>query len=200
MKYVILSNFGSKNEEKIFHSKPLLVLLQWLSRCPTLSLLMPQRPSSLCLQPAWCWWLSTYCTCTFGDSSSGYGFSQSLAMGGFSTQDYGLSKARVPPPEPFSIAGWSFSHVARSPDVHPPKGKSCPLPFSKTSPIMTCGQDVVENVGFYQNCGLVCRFVGFWHSLPDLHHWVSDSWKPLVAGPIELYLLLHLLLPLMIMP
>lgn len=45
----------------------------------------------------------------------------------------------------------------------------------------------VDNIDFYQRRALVCRFAGFSPSLPDLHCWVSDSWKPLVAHNIELF-------------
>lgn len=45
----------------------------------------------------------------------------------------------------------------------------------------------MENINLYQHSALVCKFAGFWPSLPNLHHWVSDSWKPLVAYGIELF-------------
>lgn len=61
------------------------------------------------------------------------------------------------------------------------------LSCAKTSPLVVCGQDVVDNIGFYHCCGLVCKFIGLWPSLPDLYCWVSDSWKPFVAGNIEFY-------------
>ncbi|GLJ37023.1 hypothetical protein SUGI_0750230 [Cryptomeria japonica] len=79
----------------------------------------------------------------------------------------------------------SFARVARH-VARPSKGVR-PLPCAKTSPMVVCGQDVVDNIGFYQRCALVYRFSGLWPSLLDLHHWVSDSWRPLVAHNIELF-------------
>lgn len=34
----------------------------------------------------------------------------------------------------------------------------------------------------------MCRFFNFWPSLIDLHNWVLDSWRPLVASEIEFFL------------
>lgn len=57
----------------------------------------------------------------------------------------------VPPPKLFSfIGGYNFSRVSNSVVAHPPKGKSHPLACAKISPIVVCGQDVVDNVEFDQ--------------------------------------------------
>lgn len=88
-------------------------------------------------------------------------------------------------PRPSFARNRSFARVARS-TAHPSKGVR-PLPCAKTSTIVVCGQEVVENINFYQHSALVYRFVGFWPSLPNLHHCVSNSWKPLVAYGIELF-------------
>ncbi|XP_057815843.2 uncharacterized protein LOC131029395 [Cryptomeria japonica] len=79
----------------------------------------------------------------------------------------------------------SFARLAIA--ALPPNEKPCPLSSANTSPVVVCRQDVIDNIGFYQLCGLVCRFIGLWPSLPDLHRWVSNSYKPLVAGCIELF-------------
>lgn len=79
----------------------------------------------------------------------------------------------------------SFARVARS-ATQPSKGIH-PLPYAKSSLVVVCGQDVVDNIGFYQRCALVCRFFGLWPSLPDLHRWVSDSWRSFVAHNVELF-------------
>lgn len=92
--------------------------------------------------------------------------------------------AKAPPRPPFA-GKHSFARVAKSAS-QPSKGV-CPLPCAKSSPVVVCGQDLVDNIGFYQHCALVCRFFGFWPLLLNLHRWVSDSWKPLVAHNIDLF-------------
>ncbi|XP_059068202.1 alcohol dehydrogenase-like 1 [Cryptomeria japonica] len=56
-------------------------------------------------------------------------------------------------PRPSSFAGGqSIAHVTRF-AAHPLKGIH-PLPCAKTSHVVVCGQEVVENVDFYQCCAL----------------------------------------------
>jgi len=52
-----------------------------------------------------------------------------------------------------------------------------PLPIACSAPLVVCGPEVLENE----------EFNGLWPSLPNLHSWVKDLWKPLVEGKIVLY-------------
>lgn len=61
----------------------------------------------------------------------------------------------------------SFARVIKS-TAQPSKGVR-PLPCAKTSLIVVCGREVLENMDFYQCSTLVCRFTGFWPSLLNLH-------------------------------
>lgn len=35
--------------------------------------------------------------------------------------------------------------------------------------------------------GLICRFKGFWPSLPELHAWISKHWEPLIFGTVYIF-------------
>lgn len=73
----------------------------------------------------------------------------------------GAMGIEVPPPKPFSTTnGLIFSCVAKSSTTLPTKRKSHPLACVKSSSIVVCGHDVVDNVDLYQCCGLVRLFVG----------------------------------------
>lgn len=35
--------------------------------------------------------------------------------------------------------------------------------------------------------GVICRFKGFWPSLPLLHSWITSEWEPLISSKVHIY-------------
>ncbi|KAH9330135.1 hypothetical protein KI387_002243, partial [Taxus chinensis] len=73
--------------------------------------------------------------CGLGDSCAGQGRSKGAKL---------QSRNRGEPP--------SFLEAARSGG----NGHAKPMAYAKTTPVVSFGEEVLESVDFYQNCGLIC--------------------------------------------
>ncbi|XP_059067593.1 uncharacterized protein LOC131858381 [Cryptomeria japonica] len=48
-------------------------------------------------------------------------------------------------------------------------------------------EEIDYNVSVFSTQGVICRFRGFWSSLPQLHSWNSEHWEPLIIGKVHIY-------------
>lgn len=48
-------------------------------------------------------------------------------------------------------------------------------------------EEIIHNSSVFESHGLICRFWGFWPSLPQLHTWISQSWEPILKGSINIF-------------
>ncbi|GLJ59313.1 hypothetical protein SUGI_1502610 [Cryptomeria japonica] len=42
--------------------------------------------------------------------------------------------------------------------------------------------EIIHTSSVFEAHGLICKFRGFWPSLPQLHTWISQSWEPIIKG------------------
>ncbi|GLJ39723.1 hypothetical protein SUGI_0812030 [Cryptomeria japonica] len=48
-------------------------------------------------------------------------------------------------------------------------------------------KEIIHNSSMFESHGLICRFRGFWPSLPQLHTWISQSWEPILKGSVNIF-------------
>lgn len=47
--------------------------------------------------------------------------------------------------------------------------------------------EIEEASSEFSSCGVICRFMGLWPSLPDLNQWTSTHWEPLILGTVHIF-------------
>ncbi|GLJ54604.1 hypothetical protein SUGI_1173070 [Cryptomeria japonica] len=47
--------------------------------------------------------------------------------------------------------------------------------------------EIIYTSSVFEAHGLICRFQGFWPSLPQLHTWISQSWEPIIKGSLNIF-------------
>lgn len=48
--------------------------------------------------------------------------------------------------------------------------------------------EIIHTSSLFEAHGLICRFRGFWPSLPQLYTWISQSWEPIIKDSINIFL------------
>ncbi|GLJ34000.1 hypothetical protein SUGI_0683830 [Cryptomeria japonica] len=48
-------------------------------------------------------------------------------------------------------------------------------------------KEIIYNTSLFESHGPICRFQGFWPSLPQLHTWISQSWEPISKGSVNIF-------------
>ncbi|GLJ07443.1 hypothetical protein SUGI_0067310 [Cryptomeria japonica] len=47
--------------------------------------------------------------------------------------------------------------------------------------------EIIHTSSVFEAHGLICRFRGFWPSLPQLHTWISQCWEPIIKGSVNIF-------------
>ncbi|GLJ49539.1 hypothetical protein SUGI_1050470 [Cryptomeria japonica] len=47
--------------------------------------------------------------------------------------------------------------------------------------------EIIHTSSVFEAHGLICRFRGFWPSLPQLHTWISESWESIIKGSVNIF-------------